>query len=374
MGVRLYGRDIGNGSLVTLSRGFQRALGDRLEGFVAIDRRGGSEENDAPPGALASDGIFVADLNQVRLMTIGARHERHWVQVTPNSTHIPPQQLHAVVQLPEPRVLSCSPWGTRVILRALQEMGFEGAPSPLPWSAVAVHRDKRVPVLTVRHGITGIVPSEPYLERTRLEYQQGRFTVVHFSTSIGERKGTLELVQAWEALQHKPEWQRAQLLLVLDVLARSALEERLHFRPSPNVIFVPRMKASPEDMALLLCRCHLLAAPSRGEGFGLLPLEARACGVPVLATVTTGHGAGHVVGRGVVAVPQETELRPIDDGPGALAPALDPAVIAAGLQYARDCWLQLHTDATADSAAVREEWSWERQLAPLVQALEESWP
>ena len=43
------------------------------------------------------------------------------------------------------------------------------------------------------------------------------------------------------------------------------------------------------DMASYLGGFDLVCQPSRAEGFGLVPLEARACGVPVAATLCTGH-------------------------------------------------------------------------------------
>jgi len=55
-------------------------------------------------------------------------------------------------------------------------------------------------------------------------------------------------------------------------------------------------------------RCDLVALPSIAEGFGLVILEAMACGVPVLCTTSTG-GADFIVHRqnGLLIEPGSSE-------------------------------------------------------------------
>ncbi len=57
-------------------------------------------------------------------------------------------------------------------------------------------------------------------------------------------------------------------------VARAGLEDRLLFLPEAPVDDMPRWYQALD----------LLVAPQRWEGFGLTPLEAMACGVPVVAT------------------------------------------------------------------------------------------
>ena len=56
-----------------------------------------------------------------------------------------------------------------------------------------------------------------------------------------------------------------------------------------------------ERLAMLLTAARVFAFPSRFEGFGLPPLEAMACGTPVVCT--TGGALGEVVGDAALAVP-----------------------------------------------------------------------
>jgi mannosyltransferase len=59
-----------------------------------------------------------------------------------------------------------------------------------------------------------------------------------------------------------------------DRAAREGLADRLHFLPEVPV----------HEMADWYRALDLFVAPQRWEGFGLTPLEAMACGVPVVAT------------------------------------------------------------------------------------------
>lgn len=377
MSVRLYGRAVGHGSLSVVTSGFREALSSAglLEGFVALDKSGGDEEQDAPPGALARDGVFTGNLNLVPLMRRGAQHERHWVQVTPNSTYVPQNLLNAVLNLPNPRILSASAWGSTVIAQALCNSGFAFGGRGLHGDRY-VSSDKVVSIYTVRHGVTGFAPVPAALESARADFAQGKFRVIHFSTTDGERKGTLELVQAWSMLmEHSIFPRQAELLLVLDYHANMALRQRLEqasvILPN-NVRILSRGDFDAATMSEVLCRMHLVATPSRGEGFGLLPLQARACGVPVATTVTMGHSAGHCgppEPPGVVTIAQSGELAPIDDGPGALAPRVSRADIASAILRAHRDWVELSAGAEQKAPEVARHWSWQTQLAPLVQAL-----
>ncbi len=377
MSVRLYGRAVGNGSLSVVTAGFREALegAGLLEGFVALDKSGGDEEQDAPPGALARDGVFTGNLNMVPLMRHGARHKRHWVQVTPNSTHVPRQLLAAILDLPNPCIISASEWGAGIIQQELLRMGVAYARHRKGENSMlhAPHNGTGalVEIVVARHGVSGFGPVPEELALARVDFTKGGFRVIHFSTTDGERKGTLELVQAWQLLENilpcKP-W----LYLVLDHHANASLQQRLRdlgIEMPTTVRILPRGDMDAATMSRVLCHMHLVVAPSRGEGFGLLPLQARACGVPVAATLTTGHGAGHLPPDRVTGIRQVEELEPIDDGPGAMAPPVLPADIAEAVAFVHTNWENLSWLAESHAPDVAREWSWQAQLAPLVELL-----
>lgn len=374
MSVRLYGRDVGNGSLAVVTRGFREVLEDEelLEGFYALDKSGGGEEEEQPAGALARDGVFTGNLNLLNHMRTGTRHERHWVTVTPNSNYVPHKLLDAVVKLPNPRILSASAWGTTMIGGALSELGFTYVEDDKAWLTYEAP-GSTVQVHTVHHGVLGFAPVLSEIQKTRADYENGEFRVVHFSTTEGERKGTLELVQAWSLLRATGVLpNKTELLLVLDHHARAALQSRMIDHEVPMVTgirILPRADMAAATMSRFLCGQHLVCCPSRAEGFGLLPLQARACGVPVSTTVTTGHSAGHCEGFEVCVIAQSDELHPIDDGPGAMAPRVTPVAIADAIRLSCARWLDMSRMSGARTGWIAEHWSWYVQLAPLMEQL-----
>jgi len=92
--------------------------------------------------------------------------------------------------------------------------------------------------------------------------------------------------------------------------------------------------AADEDLPALYSAAQVFAFPSLYEGFGLPPLEAMACGVPVVASRAS--SVPEVVGEaGLLIDPLD-----VDDLAGALARALDDEALRAeltrrGLEQAR---------------------------------------
>jgi alpha-1,6-mannosyltransferase len=93
------------------------------------------------------------------------------------------------------------------------------------------------------------------------------------------------------------------------------------------------------QLARLLASCDVLVHPGDGETFGLIVLEAMACGLPVVAT-----NAGGVA-----------EL--VDAGTGILAEPNDAASLAGAIEaiYARD--LQRMGEAARRKAAGHYDWN-----------------
>ncbi|HSV66127.1 MAG TPA: glycosyltransferase family 1 protein [Mycobacteriales bacterium] len=99
----------------------------------------------------------------------------------------------------------------------------------------------------------------------------------------------------------------------VDPLAKAA---ELGLRPD-RVRLLGRLPDA--DLAVVLSRATVLAAPSRAEGFGLPPLEAMAAGVPVVssdapALVEVGGGATLVVPRDDHAALAEALAQVVHDG------------------------------------------------------------
>ena len=136
-------------------------------------------------------------------------------------------------------------------------------------------------------------PRDPDRLRHRLKLA-GR-KVVLFAGRLEPLKGPDTLLEAFAALMKREELSAPmQLLFVGDVSSdgaqvdeRGALEARVReLRLSDHVCF---LGAQPQDrLALLYCLADVVVVPSHTESFGLVALEAQACGTPVVAASVGG--------------------------------------------------------------------------------------
>lgn len=102
---------------------------------------------------------------------------------------------------------------------------------------------------------------------------------VGFVGALSQRKGARYLLGALAALPKGT----AKLILY----TRASVDRDL-IRGFEDVDVEVRGGLSDAELAADLKRCDLVALPSIAEGFGLVILEAMACGVPVLCTTSTG--------------------------------------------------------------------------------------
>jgi glycosyltransferase involved in cell wall biosynthesis len=110
---------------------------------------------------------------------------------------------------------------------------------------------------------------------------------VGFVGALSQRKGARYLLGALAALPKGS----AKLILY----TRAAVDRDL-LRGFESVDIEIKGGLSDVQLAADLKRCDMVALPSIAEGFGLVILEAMACGVPVLCTTSTG-GANFIAHR-----------------------------------------------------------------------------
>lgn len=190
------------------------------------------------------------------------------------------------------------------------------------------------------------------------------FRVLHLSSTACQRKGTDELLNAWgEFCRSVMSEARPKLTVVVERGAARVEAKAVSCCPPGSVEILSRLNLNDDEMAAYYRRFHIVCQPSRGEGFGLVPLEALCCGVPVVATARcTGH-AEHLLDQagktrhGVVDV-RVGELAPIDDGPGALAPSLASEDILDALTDIYKFWPSYLFAARARADELAVEWSW----------------
>lgn len=327
----------------TVTHGFARALESvgKLDGLVDLTQIP-SDDDEPVGGALARDAVFTGSLDRMGVMACNARHDRRYAMVAPNSTVIP-KRLIEDLERQATHILAPSTWAYHV-LRA---------------------QCPALPVLVAPHGVSHDL--QPYsAQPCRQDYEAGGFKVFHFSTSNGERKATRELVQAWQRV-HADLGPGARLYCVLNnptSLQWVGLDDH-----RTNVSLCDRNDHSEAVFAAHMAHIHLVAQPSRGEGFGLVPLEARAAGCPVLMTDCTGHSEHAGTSEdGCVVVPSGPYAE-IDDGPGAEAPTVRVDDIAQALLEAHRNWKKLKENALARAELVRRNWSWEKKLATILPLL-----
>ena len=106
---------------------------------------------------------------------------------------------------------------------------------------------------------------------------------------------------------------------------------------------------SRERLRELYRRALVFAYPSRHEGFGIPPLEAMACGAPVIATRTG-------------AIPEYAEGAAL-----LIAPGHRDALREAMARVIGDA--SLRGDLRAAGAARAQSWRWERSAATMAELL-----
>lgn len=348
---RIYGRVVGHASHVRVTAGFVHTLREAsvLAGVVPLDLEGDSDAISA--GALARVGILTGKLNHADRMLRNTRHEFRHAMVAPNSDQLPPALIKALDSV-------CT-----LLL------------TPSSWASHVVEQHSRLKVFTVPHGVdAGLRPMPELAAIMRQQYAQGQFVVRHFSTSDRERKGTIELLLAWEMLMERkalPSAARLEIVLDAEVITRIVTwyaDRGIDALPA-GVVIHPRWNIGSTNMSEALSSCHVVCQPSRGEAFGMIPLEALACGIPIVATKCTGHSQWYDADLvGAIEV-QHGPNAPIDDLPNATAPSVSPDEIASALQAAYESWPRLEDKAKGQTQKIADHWSWRAQLEPYVKVL-----
>lgn len=320
---RLYGDSHQQGSFGSIMRGYRDGL-LQADAMVDLYETEAISDEDAPPGATAPFAIGFGVPNRAHFMRrFGAHKWRGWV-VAPNSTFVP-EMIGTFVGNAEADLLAPSPWAASVLRRTFPEFKVHVLP----------------------HGVPALWRRLRPLEATPRPWR-----ALHVTSTAGDRKCTTEVVAAFERLAALGSFGADPTLVVkADWLASNMLrstgqvDERSRF---VRVVddFVER------DWATFLRAFDAVVQPSRAEGFGLVPLEALAVGVPVVATACTGHAAyldeETLTWAAAVVVEHGPDVPLLDDGEAAMAPEVRQDAIEAALlkAYAERDDLRQRADAT----------------------------
>jgi glycosyltransferase involved in cell wall biosynthesis len=145
-------------------------------------------------------------------------------------------------------------------------------------------------LLTVLNGVDpGFCAPKGKIDRTDLMRRMGISRPFVFNTSPFELRKNLHGLIAGFGSMRRDVREAHQIVIAggMDANALGALAELIRGEGLPADTLVLPGRVSDDDLIALYSECALFAFPSLSEGFGLPPLEAMACGAPVIVSTAT---------------------------------------------------------------------------------------
>lgn len=355
----IYGPGRGNGSWRRVAAGMVHGLSrlGALAGFAPIDQMSHELEDALQEGYDAPVGVHVGPPEVASAMQGRGAHAHRLCLLASNSSWLPAGAMTAI-----------------------ERESITGYVAISRWNAKVLRRYTELPIYLCHCGLS------PWFRPVKVDREPG-FAVLHLASTSADRKGTRTLIKAWAQVLRSGEIPRkgSRLRMVCDAPSstlQDTVEECSEGAPwlQEHCVFLGRVDLDEERMAWLYCNHDLVCQPSRAEGFGMVPLEARACGVPVVMTDGTGHDAhcrdaiwapdARIIGStpGAIIVPVGPEA-PIDDGPDAVAPTVEVQDLAQALIAAYSTRDTMGAYARLGAARVQQTWSWERVCARFLDEL-----
>lgn len=297
-----------------------------------------------PPDAHGDERSQLAFLEEAKDWRAGVAAETLWCAVP---AHVPGkydgQGCHIFTM-----------WETTTIPESFREN--------LHWfDSVLVPSEQNRDIFSKWHGNVHVVPlgidpqEWPFVARREPE-TEFRF----LCAGSGVRKGPDLAVQAFHKVFPDP----APMEPVPRLVLKSPRGESHH---SPFVTVVAGYLDDDTERALY-ADCHVYVGPSRGEGFGLQPLQAMSQGMPTILTDAHGHAGFAHLGIPIRAEESKTTAEFMwGDGVDWWEPDLDELCEAMWDTYAR--WGHHRDRAALHADIVQRDWTWDHTARRVIDVL-----
>jgi glycosyltransferase involved in cell wall biosynthesis len=206
-----------------------------------------------------------------------------------------------------------------------------------------------------------------YVDRPDKRETRENFTFLHYN-AFNIRKGFLEVFKAFVKAFSKDEPVRMVFKTTLETIPLPITKSEY-----PNIDII-RGKMNERELVDLLGRSDAFVYPSRGEGFGMTPLEAMATGLPTI--VPNAHGISEYFDRDFmyeVKVASEcpaiySRYKGMDVGKMVVTDVDD---LARQMRYIYDHQAEARAKGKAASEYVKQ-WTWKKTGEHLAKILEEA--
>ena len=169
-------------------------------------------------------------------------------------------------------------------------------------------------------------------------------------------------------------WKRKGLDLVVEACKRLKFDHELHIKLAPHAKDHPDLLGIPnvtfhrnwmtqDETVAWYAQADCWVAPARGEGFGLMPLQAISMGIPTIATATSGQGEWSHLAN--IVVPHR---KVPSGGPGRWDES-DPTDIAAAITQIYNSHASALEQAAKSAQLVREQFTWKQAGEKLAAAV-----
>lgn len=229
--------------------------------------------------------------------------------------------------------------------------------------------------LVVRHGL------DPIYASSIPDYRRGSFPVFKHicgAASFPDRKGLPQLLEAFrKVFEERPGRLLIRAPQVAEIPRLQQETETWHPVSGSRILWTHHDgRLQPESMRSALLNCDFLVQPSRVEAFGLVPVEARALGIPVILTGCTGHLDHLEAGDFVVKHGSPGPIR-VNGIPVGRAPTVKADAVATALEQALELWATWGDGGSHHPDRPRgyyDKWSWKTVTAELATRLKELSP